>query len=236
MYERDGAGGWNFQYKFVRPDGVMWDMLGISVSIGDNYLLVGDRGGVVAPAAVPGSAFVFELPMGHESCPGVANSTGQSAEVEVLGTDAAATNWVTLRARGLPSGVFGDLLGSQSQSFLPGVGRSQGNLCLAGVLYRFNRPGSVGSGECRWAKRDAPRYRGPLKRLNPFDPSGSRLDLSILVSGPQSNAYDELLSRNKCDVPLGLNRPCGSESTARVPRPENFNRLSVLPVRRTTLA
>lgn len=145
LYERDMGGAWNFQSKFVRPDGVIGDMLGTSVSIGDDYLLVGDRAGIVAPAVVPGSAFVFELPMGQEICPGVANSTGQSAEVEVLGTDEAETNWVALRARGLPPGAFGFFLGSQSQGFLPGVGGSQGNLCLGGILYRFNRPGQWGA-------------------------------------------------------------------------------------------
>lgn len=161
MYERDPAGDWNYQYKFIRPDGVMWDMLGTSVSIGDDYLLVGDRVGRVPPAWVNGSAFVFELPMGQETCPGATNSTGGAAKVEVLGTEEVAANWVKLRAVDLPPGVFGYFLGSQTQGWLPGVGGSQGNLCLGGVLYRFNRSGQWGA-----ASVDGRREM----RLNILDP------------------------------------------------------------------
>lgn len=145
LYERDAAGGWNFEYKFVRPDGVMWDMLGSSVAIGDDYLLVGDRVGYVPPTNVNGAAFVFELPMGQESCSGVANSTGRAAGLEVVGTSVAATNWITLRAIDLPSNAYGYFLGSRAPGWLPGAGGSQGNLCLGGAIYRFNQAGQWGA-------------------------------------------------------------------------------------------
>ncbi|MCA9000418.1 MAG: FG-GAP repeat protein [Planctomycetes bacterium] len=144
IFERDSLNAWNFKYKLIRPDGVMWDELGTSVSIGDDYILVGDRAGRVPPAFVYGSAFVYELPLGYESCAGTVNSTGVAAGLEVVGTGVADTNWVTLRALDVPASSVGMFLGSQTPLQPISLPNSQGDLCLGGSIYRFNDLSQLG--------------------------------------------------------------------------------------------
>ncbi len=72
--------------------------------------------------------------------PAVANSTGLPAKVTATGSHAVVDNSVELLASDVPVGQFGFFLASMSQGFQAGVGGSQGNLCLAGDIGRFNMP------------------------------------------------------------------------------------------------
>jgi len=69
--------------------------------------------------------------------PAVANSSGLPGEIAALGSDAVASNNVTLHATQLPTSKFGYFLTSQTQGFVVGPGGSQGNLCLGGTIGRY---------------------------------------------------------------------------------------------------
>jgi hypothetical protein len=75
--------------------------------------------------------------------PGVANSTGQSAEIAAVGSASVAANSLSLLASGLPTSQFAIFINSTSQSFVPNPGGSMGNLCLGAGLGRYNGPGQV---------------------------------------------------------------------------------------------
>jgi hypothetical protein len=77
--------------------------------------------------------------------PAVPNSTGSAAEMHADGSVIAASNDVMLMARALPLSSFGYFLTSRTQSFVPGAGGSQGNLCLGGSIGRYVGPGQVGN-------------------------------------------------------------------------------------------
>ncbi|MCA9003488.1 MAG: hypothetical protein KDB61_16300, partial [Planctomycetes bacterium] len=70
--------------------------------------------------------------------PAAANSTGFPAGMLATGSLYVADNDVTLQAVGMPQNQFGYFLTSQTPYFLANPGGSQGNLCLAGNLGRFN--------------------------------------------------------------------------------------------------
>ena len=71
------------------------------------------------------------------------NSTGQSAAIEAFGNRFVDLNSVRLTALQLPQQQFGYFLNSQRKGFVPFAGGSQGNLCLAGSIGRYNRPGEI---------------------------------------------------------------------------------------------
>ena len=52
-------------------------------------------------------------------------------------------NNLTLTAENLPQNQFGMFLCSEIKGFVPNPGSSQGNLCLAGSIGRYNRPGEI---------------------------------------------------------------------------------------------
>ena len=128
------------------------DWFGISVSgagdvNGDGFddLIVGawldDNNGTDS-----GSARVFSGcdVLGTNYCgPANLNSTGKSAAIIACGSDMVADNYLMLRATELPTNQFGYFLNSQTKGFVPFVGGSQGNLCLAGSIGRYNRPGEI---------------------------------------------------------------------------------------------
>ena len=77
----------------------------------------------------------------------VPNSSGQAAFLVATGSEYAHYNYVSLHAQQLPTNQFGYFLGATGQMsgvIPPG---SSGNLCLGGMLARFNRPSEIrGSG------------------------------------------------------------------------------------------
>lgn len=71
--------------------------------------------------------------------PGNPNSTGQAGRIRAFGSDLVADQCLTLAVDRLPAGEFAFCLASKSQgSIMPA--NSQGILCLAGNIARFNRP------------------------------------------------------------------------------------------------
>ena len=68
----------------------------------------------------------------------IANSTGQSADIEALGSDLVSMNSLQLSCTQMPTNQFAYFLNSLSQGFVPGPGGSQGNLCLGGGIGRYN--------------------------------------------------------------------------------------------------
>ncbi len=82
--------------------------------------------------------------IGSSYCgPAVANSTGEGASIMALGTTSVPANNVTLTARQLPRSSFGMFVVSRTQGFSAQVPNSQGALCVAGAVGRFNRPGQI---------------------------------------------------------------------------------------------
>jgi hypothetical protein len=70
--------------------------------------------------------------------PAVANSTGVPATISGAGSALAADNNLAVTAASLPPNQFGYFLAGQTQGFVVGPGGSQGNLCLAGNIGRYN--------------------------------------------------------------------------------------------------
>ena len=71
-------------------------------------------------------------------CTAAPNSAGPGALLDVLGTTSIAADDIVFAASGLPPNGFGFLLMGEAEAFVAGFGGSQGNLCLAGNLYRFS--------------------------------------------------------------------------------------------------
>ncbi|QDV09042.1 Lactonase, 7-bladed beta-propeller [Planctomycetes bacterium Poly30] len=74
----------------------------------------------------------------NECGPAIPNSTGASATIELRGTYLAGGLPLTLRASNLPLLSFGYFLHSNTPGFTANPAGSQGNLCLAGTIGRFN--------------------------------------------------------------------------------------------------
>ena len=145
VFERDLLGQFQFVDKLVGEDTSRWLELGYDVALSGSTALVGDRLGVATPGVVQEClAAIFDLPMGESVCPGVVNSTGASAKLEVLGSAVAEEGYLRLRASHLPVGLAGVFLGARSSGLIPNPGGSHGNLCLGGAVARFNRTGQYG--------------------------------------------------------------------------------------------
>jgi len=143
VFEHDGA-SWVEKYRLWSPDPMRHDGMGNAVALeGDTALVAASRywntGG-------PGSeeGHFFYLPMGSEVCPGQDNSTGQPGRLEATGFSEIDLGFLNLRATGLPPGQMVIFLAASQTGFVANPGGSQGNLCLAGALARFNRPGEIG--------------------------------------------------------------------------------------------
>lgn len=76
--------------------------------------------------------------------PAVVNSAGLSGTMSAAGSALAANNSLTLIASDLPPNQFGIFVTSRDQAFIPGGGAAgNGNICLGGLIGRFNRPGEI---------------------------------------------------------------------------------------------
>ena len=83
--------------------------------------------------------------IGTTYCTAVPNSTGSIALISATGSTDVALNDVTLSVSSLPLNQFGLFVTSQTQAFAPNPGGSNGNLCVGGMIGRFNA-GIVSSG------------------------------------------------------------------------------------------
>jgi len=72
-------------------------------------------------------------------CAANTNTTGQSAVMSVSGSPLLVDNAFTMTGSQMPAFEWGYFLMSPSQGFIPNVGGSSGNLCLASPFYRFNK-------------------------------------------------------------------------------------------------
>ncbi len=82
--------------------------------------------------------------LGLNYCMATDNSTGGPSIMGASGSDVVSDQNFTLRATGLPANQFGIFVTSKTQAFLPGInGTSNGNLCLGGVIGRFNGTGQI---------------------------------------------------------------------------------------------
>ncbi|MEC8512116.1 MAG: hypothetical protein VX015_08220, partial [Planctomycetota bacterium] len=76
-------------------------------------------------------------------CPATSNSTGETARLTALGSDAASLNDLTLLGTRLPAASFCMFFTSQTQGYSFSVPGSQGLLCVGGAVGRFNRTGEI---------------------------------------------------------------------------------------------
>ncbi|MBL6757082.1 MAG: hypothetical protein ISQ11_11775 [Planctomycetes bacterium] len=72
-----------------------------------------------------------------------ANSTGTIARMSASGSATASDNDLTIEAQSLPQGSAAFFLTSQTQSFVPNPGGSEGNLLLLGSIGRYVGPGQI---------------------------------------------------------------------------------------------
>ena len=83
--------------------------------------------------------------------PAVANSTGESGFLDATGHRDSLALDLTLIAGRLPLDVFGYFIAGQTQGLVVNPAGSQGNLCIAGSLGRFNGAGQIqSSGTSGW--------------------------------------------------------------------------------------
>lgn len=85
-----------------------------------------------------------ERELGDTYCAAVPNSTGVPASLSAAGTREVSANGLRLRASDLPINIAGIFIASRTQGFTAMPGGSLGNICLAGAVSRYARPGEVG--------------------------------------------------------------------------------------------
>ena len=83
--------------------------------------------------------------IGSTYCVAAPNSTGSISLISATGSTDVALNDVTLGVSSLPLNQFGLFVTSQTQTFVMNPGGSNGNLCVGGMIGRFNA-GIVSSG------------------------------------------------------------------------------------------
>ena len=76
--------------------------------------------------------------LGTFYCDATLNSTFQTGRIYATGSPVAADNNLTLHAENLPNNQFGYFLASQERGLISMVPGSMGNLCLGGLIGRFN--------------------------------------------------------------------------------------------------
>lgn len=105
-----------------------------SISGPENFVLY-DNLEVTAPATT----------IGMNYCSAVPNSTGSIGTMSGSGSNVAAVNNVTLTASQLPLNQFGIFVVSRNQGFVPSPPGSNGNLCLGGVIGRYQGASQIQS-------------------------------------------------------------------------------------------
>ena len=109
-----------------------FDGPGERVEIDDETLAATNLGSPKAVVVIETSG-----PIGTNECVAAINSTGSPAAMTAFGSTSVASNDVVIRAVQLPQNAAGYFLVSESGSFVPAPGGSQGNLCLGGQIGRY---------------------------------------------------------------------------------------------------
>lgn len=113
----------------------------LSLSAGGTIYFTAD---VIANGARREGLFAISAEgIGTNYCTANVNSTGDAGQLRAVGSGAAASNNLTLRATSLPVLSFGFGIVSGLQGFVANPGGSQGNLCLSGDIGRYVGPGQI---------------------------------------------------------------------------------------------
>lgn len=124
--------------RTAETDAVTEPALGYDVAVSDFIVAAGARYDLGASGAVQsGAAYVYEQAKGDSSCPGMINSSGIGAELEITGVTLANINALTARASQVSASGLGLLLTSQVSSGPSTPIGSEGVLCLGGSLVRL---------------------------------------------------------------------------------------------------
>jgi FG-GAP repeat len=160
LFELDSNNQWVETLRFSteaaengQPEGAAF---GQDVALQDSVVLVGayadfGRSGTERS----GAAYVYELPLGESTCPGVANSTGEGSSLTLTGVAKAGLNGVDATGEDLPPGAPGVLLASPwggppfGHPFTPPG--SQGTLCLGGTPKRLGHTTGPASPAGTWS-------------------------------------------------------------------------------------
>lgn len=131
LFERSAAGSWE-EKKVYRSQGtgVYAGYFGGSVSLSENYALIGDHTGRDAAGLSTGFAYIFEQDQGDSYCDNPTNSTGEMGSLRMNGSVDAADGLLTARITGLPSGQAGLLLAAKNLGLVDSPGGSLGDLCI----------------------------------------------------------------------------------------------------------
>jgi len=126
--------GWTETRRLFGDPSSSQSRLGISIALEPPYVLCGADADIQAIPS-PGAAYVFEIELGSDTCNGLPNSTGESGQLAVIGSDAAVDGQLTLSAYQCPRNSFGVFIIGDTGSPIP---LGEGNLCIGGALARLS--------------------------------------------------------------------------------------------------
>jgi hypothetical protein len=135
------SGGWPLERTIEFDESGAAPFDGVVALVG--YTLVGSPQWSISR----GRAYLVDLacdPISATFCyQPIANSTGATARLDVLGSRTLVANDATLVASLLPLSTFGFFLTSRTSGLTVAPGSAVGNLCLAGNIGRFVGPGQI---------------------------------------------------------------------------------------------
>jgi len=137
VYEFTASGGsWVQLDKFYSSIPGDDDFFGNSLAVNSETIVIGASG--VGNGTTGGNYVVVDTTLiGTPYCSVNVNSTGLAAVIRALGRCSVVDNSLSLVAAQLPPNKFGYFLLSETQAFFPNPGGSDGNLCIGGVIGRF---------------------------------------------------------------------------------------------------
>ena len=100
-------------------------------------------GDVLVANALELSALGGSVNIGTNYCTAIANVTGVPSRMSATGQTSVAANNVTIMASDLPPSQFGIFVVSNMTGFIPAGTSSNGNICLGGVIGRYNQTGQI---------------------------------------------------------------------------------------------
>ena len=137
IYERQPSGTWLETLKLEKEIPAAYDAFGEGVALCEGMALVGAYAAETLPGIRSGAAYAFDLPLGEDYCPNPANSTGLSAQLEVLGSPLAEYRTLRLEVSQLPPGQNALGIASLGTATVPGAGGGVGTLCLGLPVVRL---------------------------------------------------------------------------------------------------
>jgi hypothetical protein len=126
-------GGWVETARLFGDPSTIDAQLGSSIAIDGPYVFAGaesDR----QPLYPTGAVYVFEIELGDDTCTGLPNSTGETGQLAVIGSDTASDGLLTLSAYKCPRNSFGVFIVGDTRVPIP---LGEGNLCIGGALARL---------------------------------------------------------------------------------------------------